>query len=104
MVHVREKGRQTRRTRWILQRRLGMNSYPQPKRGEMGAVVSRPRFGCLEGPTGAYWSLLEPTGAYWSLLEPAGACWGLLMISVSIWLPASSVLSACYCLEEPRVA
>jgi hypothetical protein len=59
-----------------------------------GSVVSRPRFGCLEGPT----------GAYWSLLEPAGACWGLLMILVSIWLPASSVLSACYCLEEPRVA
>ena len=33
----------------------------------------------------------------------AGACWALLMpavISVSIWLPASSVLSACSCLER----
>jgi hypothetical protein len=39
MVHVREKERQMRRTRWILQRRLGMNSYPQPKRGEVGALV-----------------------------------------------------------------
>ena len=53
--------------------------------------MSWPRFGCLEGPTEV------PTGAYWSLLEPT-------VISVSIWLPASSVLSACYCLEEPRVA
>jgi len=35
---------------------------------------------------------------------PRVAYWGLLMISVSIWLPVSSVLSACYCLEEPRVA
>jgi hypothetical protein len=26
----------------------------------MRSVASRPRFGCLEGPTGAYWSLLEP--------------------------------------------
>ena len=50
-------------------------------------VVSRPRFGYLEGPTGAYWGLLGPT-----------------VISVSIWLPVSSVLSACYCLEEPKVA
>ena len=29
---------------------------------------------------------------------------GPTVISVSIWLPISSVLSTCYCLEEPRVA
>jgi hypothetical protein len=41
--------------------------------------------------------------AYWGLLGPAGACWGLLMptvIPVSTWLPVSSVLSACYCLDR----
>ena len=46
-------------------------------------VASRPRFGCLEGPTEVYWSLLMPT-----------------VISVSIWLPVSSVLSACYYLDR----
>jgi hypothetical protein len=47
-------------------------------------VVNRPRFGC------------------YSQL-PTGACWSLLMISVSTWLPVSSVLSACYCLERQYV-
>jgi hypothetical protein len=42
---------------------------------------------------GAYWGLLGPTGAYWSLLMPT-------VVSVSIWLPVSSVFSACYCLDR----
>jgi hypothetical protein len=47
-------------------------------------VANRPRFGCYSQlPTGAYWGLLMPT-----------------VISVSIWLPVSSVLSACYCLDR----
>jgi len=35
---------------------------------------------------------------------PTGALPVPTVISVSIWLPVSSVLSACYCLEEPSVA
>jgi hypothetical protein len=35
---------------------------------EVIVVVSRPRFGCLEGLAGAYWCLLGPTDAYWCLL------------------------------------
>jgi hypothetical protein len=49
----------------------------------MCVVANRPRFGCLVEPTGAYWGLLMPT-----------------VISVSTWLPVSSVLSACYCLDR----
>jgi hypothetical protein len=48
----------------------------------------------------AYWGLLELTGA---LPGPAEAYLGLLMptvILVSIWLPVSRVLSACYCLDN----
>src|SRR4051812_37689191 len=45
-------------------------------------VANRPRFGC-------YWQV--PMEAYWGLLMPT-------VISVSTWLPISSVLSACYCL------
>jgi len=55
-------------------------------------VASRPRFGCYSQlPTGAYWGLLGPNEAYRGLPMPT-------MISVSIWLPVSSLLSACYCL------
>jgi hypothetical protein len=44
-------------------------------------VANSPRFACYsEVPSGAYWSLLAT--------------------SVSVWIPASSVLSACYCLDR----
>jgi hypothetical protein len=58
-----------------------------PSRVGKPCVASSPRFGC--------YSQL-PTGAYWGLLGP-------IVISVSIWLPISSVLSACYCLDRRHV-
>jgi hypothetical protein len=39
-----------------------------PNEAEVVLVASRPRLGCLEGLTGAYWGLLGSTGTYWSLL------------------------------------
>jgi hypothetical protein len=48
----------------------------------MQRVASRPRFN--------YYSPL-PTVAYWGLVGPT-------MMTVSVWLSASSRLSACYCL------
>jgi hypothetical protein len=47
-------------------------------------AVSRQRFGCYSP---------LPTGAYWGLLMP-------IVILVSVWLPVSSVLSVCYCLDR----
>jgi hypothetical protein len=51
---------------------------------EVKSVASRPRFGCYSPlPTWACWGLLGPT-----------------VMLVSVWLPASSRLSACYCLDR----
>jgi len=60
----------------------------------IGRVSVATRWGLL-GPNGACWSLPEPVGVFRSLLEST-------VVSVSTWLPASNVLSACYCLEEPK--
>src|SRR4051794_24494060 len=63
------------------------SAVPDIQREEAAAVasvVNRPRFGCYsQVPIGGYWGLVVPT-----------------MISVSTWLPVSSVLSACYCLDR----
>jgi hypothetical protein len=62
--------------------------------GYLVSVTNRPRFGRYSQlPSEAYWGLLGLTGAYWGLLRPT-------VISVSTWLPVSSVLSASYCLDR----
>ena len=78
----------------IIETKISLAPFPQCRIQVIGIAIfasSLLRIGRVSVATHS--RLWGPTGAYWGLLVPT-------MISVSTWLPVSSVLSACYCLDR----